>query len=111
MIEQERRISSHQGSKEEATVLKIKQTIQSSVQVYWTELYNKLFLEKMNLLNLLINHLNFKVMNLEELNLVELNAQEVQEVEGGILPAILAAIEIAGACYAAGYAVGYFMSH
>ncbi|WDF59902.1 class IIb bacteriocin, lactobin A/cerein 7B family [Flavobacterium sp. KACC 22758] len=50
-------------------------------------------------------------MNLEELNLVELNVQETLEIEGGILPAILAAVEIAGACYAAGYAVGYFMSH
>jgi len=28
-------------------------------------------------------------MNLENLNLVELNAQEVREVEGGILPAVL----------------------
>jgi len=50
-------------------------------------------------------------MNLEELNLVELNVQETLEIGGGILPAILAAVEIAGACYAAGYAVGYFMSH
>ena len=28
-------------------------------------------------------------MNLENLNLVELNAQEVQEVEGGILPLLM----------------------
>ena len=28
-------------------------------------------------------------MNLENLNLVELNVQELQEVEGGILPAVI----------------------
>jgi lactobin A/cerein 7B family class IIb bacteriocin len=50
-------------------------------------------------------------MNLDNLNLVELNAQEVQNVDGGILPVILAGISIAGAAYAAGYAVGYFMNH
>ncbi|MBO9583120.1 MAG: class IIb bacteriocin, lactobin A/cerein 7B family [Flavobacterium sp.] len=50
-------------------------------------------------------------MNLESLNLVELNAHQMEEIEGGILPVLLAAIEIAGACYAAGYAVGYFMKH
>lgn len=51
------------------------------------------------------------LVNFEDLNLVELNAQEALEVEGGILPVLLAAVEIAGACYAAGYAVGYFMNH
>lgn len=30
------------------------------------------------------------VVNFEELNLVELNAQEVQEVEGGIVPLVIA---------------------
>ena len=50
-------------------------------------------------------------MNLENLNLVELNAQEAQEIEGGILPVILAGITIIGAAYAAGYAIGYFMEH
>ena len=50
-------------------------------------------------------------MNLENLNLVELNAQEVQEVEGGFLPVILAIIEIGSACYGAGYAWGYFNKH
>ncbi len=50
-------------------------------------------------------------MNLENLNLVELNVQEAQEIDGGILPAVLAAISIVGAAYGAGYAIGYFMSH
>ncbi|WP_337965389.1 class IIb bacteriocin, lactobin A/cerein 7B family [uncultured Flavobacterium sp.] len=50
-------------------------------------------------------------MNLESLNLVELNAQEVQEVDGGFLPLLLAIIEIGGACYATGYAIGYFTKH
>ena len=36
-------------------------------------------------------------MNLENLNLVELNAQEVQEVEGGYIGLILAAIATTGA--------------
>jgi hypothetical protein len=34
--------------------------------------------------------MELSIVNLEELNLVELNAQEVQEVEGGILPLIIA---------------------
>lgn len=38
---------------------------------------------------------NFKTLekiNLEKMNLVELNAQEVQEVEGGIAPAVYSII-------------------
>ena len=50
-------------------------------------------------------------MNLDNLKLVELNALEAQEIEGGILPAIIIGIEIAAACYGAGYAIGYFSSH
>ncbi|SNR24498.1 class IIb bacteriocin, lactobin A/cerein 7B family [Flavobacterium sp. ov086] len=30
------------------------------------------------------------VVNLEDLNLVELNAQEAQEIEGGIIPLVIA---------------------
>jgi hypothetical protein len=33
--------------------------------------------------------MNLEVVNLESLGLVELNAQEVQEIEGGILPALI----------------------
>jgi len=49
----------------------------------------------MILLNLIINILNINIMNLEIVNfedfgLVELNAQELQEVEGGIIPLIIA---------------------
>ncbi|HFK5570251.1 class IIb bacteriocin, lactobin A/cerein 7B family [Elizabethkingia anophelis] len=50
-------------------------------------------------------------MDLAKLNLVELNAQEVKETEGGILPVILAAVELVGAAYAVGYAIGYARSH
>ena len=39
-------------------------------------------------------------MNLENLGLVELNAQEVQEVEGGILPLLLV-------YFGYGFAVGF----
>ena len=42
-------------------------------------------------------------MNLENLNLVELSAQEVQEVEGGILPVLLVYF---GYGFAAGFAAG-----
>lgn len=53
-------------------------------------------------------------MNLENLNLVELNAQESQEVEGGMLQLILAAITITGATYYAGEKIGralYYATH
>jgi len=33
--------------------------------------------------------MELSLVNLEDLNLVELNAQEVQDVEGGILPALI----------------------
>lgn len=38
--------------------------------------------------------------NLEDLGLVEMNAQEVNEVEGGIVPIILAVILIGGSVWA-----------
>jgi lactobin A/cerein 7B family class IIb bacteriocin len=47
-------------------------------------------------------------MNLENLNLVELNAQEVQEIEGGIIPLILG---ICGALYGTGYVIGRVAHH
>ncbi|OXB17449.1 class IIb bacteriocin, lactobin A/cerein 7B family [Flavobacterium reichenbachii] len=47
-------------------------------------------------------------MNLESLNLVELNTQEVQEIDGGFIPLLIA---IGGALYSTGYAVGYFVKH
>ena len=50
--------------------------------------------------------MELEVMNLENLNLVELNTQEVQEVEGGILPVILGCISIVGAGYYAGEKIG-----
>jgi hypothetical protein len=34
--------------------------------------------------------MELELVNLEELNLVELNNQEVQEIEGGMLPLIIA---------------------
>ena len=52
--------------------------------------------------------------NLEETNLIELNVQEVIEIEGGILPLLLAGAALGGALYGAGYACGqayYFMTH
>jgi lactobin A/cerein 7B family class IIb bacteriocin len=48
-------------------------------------------------------------MNLENLNLVELNAQEVQEVEGGFLPAVV--IGICWGVMAVSSAVALGMKH
>ncbi|KVV13586.1 class IIb bacteriocin, lactobin A/cerein 7B family [Flavobacterium sp. TAB 87] len=50
--------------------------------------------------------MELSLVNLEDLNLVELNPQEVQEVEGGILPIILGCISIVGAGYYAGEKIG-----
>ncbi|WP_427871517.1 class IIb bacteriocin, lactobin A/cerein 7B family [Flavobacterium sp. MMS24-S5] len=47
-------------------------------------------------------------MNLEELNLVELNVQEIQEVEGGIIPLLMA---ICGGIYGTGYVIGRVAHH
>lgn len=59
-------------------------------------------------------------MNLQNLNLVELNAQEVQEVEGGLLPIVVCGVVIgwkavagvaAAAIFCAGAYVGYMEAH
>jgi lactobin A/cerein 7B family class IIb bacteriocin len=44
--------------------------------------------------------MELELVNLQNLNLVELNAQEVQEIEGGIIPLVIIAFLLWG-CEAA----------